>query len=251
MRAAILILLTVTAGFAHPPILIPQIADGGGWKSTVVVLNSFSVHPAQVSILFRNSDGSKLTLPLEKFGTLASLEIELPAQGSIFLETTGTSQNVQVGWVEINQPTGAVAVKAFALFRQSVPGRPDYEAMAPGLRMTDATTFPFDNTKGFATSFAAVNLATSDCTLAATAIYDESGNPLITEPRLIAALPSRGHSAFLSTDKVPEMANKRGYVSFDVTTLACAPGSMAMMALRFNPTGPFTNLLPLSAPPLF
>ena len=249
-KVASLAILTAGLALAHPSIVVPQLADGGGWKSTIVVVNTFSLETAHVFLMFRGSQGTRLAFPLENYGLVYSLELDLPPQGSVFLETTGASPGVQAGWMEVRQSTGAVTVKAFAVFRQAVPGRPDFEAVAPGMRVFDSVSFPFDNTNGFVTGFAAVNLANADCTLSAVAMFEESGRSLSTQAKLVAGLAPHGHAAFVSTEKLPELANKRGFVTFSATTLACAPGNLAMLALRFNPSGAFTNLLPLGEVPL-
>jgi hypothetical protein len=249
-KIVLLALLTAALGFGRrPPIAIPQVADGEGWRTTIVVVNTFSLETAHISILFRGSTGARISFPLENYGVVSSLELDLPPQSSVFLESTGISSRVQSGWAEINQTTGAIPVKAFAVFRQMVPGRPDFEAVAPGMRGGESVIFPFDNTSGFATSFAAVNLSINDCSLGVSAMYEESGRALAVQPKLVGNLQPNGHLAFVSTDLIPELANKRGFLSFNFPTLACPEGTIVMMGLRFNPSGAFTNLLALSEPP--
>jgi len=230
--------------FGQPSLIIPHIADGGSWQSTVAVFNSFSVDPARVSIAFRGDDGGLLTLPIKNFGAISSLELELPSQGAVFLETSATNANAQTGWAEVTQLTGNTPVRGYAVFRQRVAGRPDFEAVSMGLRAADSLTFPFDNTSGFVTSFAVVNVAVAACGVSVSAIFDEFGNSLTARPKLIGNLVSHGHVAFVSTDKIPELVNRRGYLTVNSDPLlGCT--ALAALALRFNPSGPFTNLLPL------
>ena len=246
-RLAAFGLWTAALAFGQqPPLIIPHIADGGGWKSTIVIFNSFAINTARVGIIFRNSDGFKVAVPLNNYGTVSALELDMLPQSSVYLETAGTSPGVQVGWVEVNQPAGATAVRGYAVFRQAVPGRPDFEAVSMGIRAIRSMTFPFDNTNGFVTSFAVVSLSPSGCTISVSPIYEESGNELRTEARMVADLAAQGHLAFVSTDRVPELANRRGYLTFSPLP-SCQPGGLAMVALRFNPSGAFTNLPPLSA----
>lgn len=241
-RLPILALFAVVVAFAEPPLIIPHIADGGGWRSTVVIHSSSSL--ARLLITFRGGDGQKIAVPVTNFGTVSSLEVEMTAASSIYLETSGTASNVRVGWVEVSQLAGAAPVRAFAVFRQSVPGRPDFEAVSMGARPSDSVTFPFDNTNGLATSFAVVNTAPAACTITVSPIYDEFGNLLSTEQKVIGHLLANGHSAFVAADKIPELANKRGHLTFG-PILGCGSGGVAVLGLRFNPSGPFTNLPPL------
>ncbi len=234
-------------GLAQPPLVIPQIADGGGWTTTIVLLNNFTLNSARVEVTFRGGDGRKLAFPLQNYGAVNTMELELGSQTSTYLETAGLNPVPQVGSVQVNQLSGGSPVKAFAIFRQVVPGRPDFEAIAPGMRPADFFTFPFDNTNGSTTSFAVVSLSLSGCAVSVSAIFDETGVQLTSGPKLLVDLNNNGHTAFASTDRLPEMASRRGHLTFAVPPLGCAPGGLAILGLRFNATGPFTNLLPLSA----
>lgn len=231
--------------FGQSSLIIPHIAAGGSWKTTIAVFNTFSTGITRVSVIFRGDDGQKVVVSVNGYGNVSSVEFDMMPHSSVYLETLGTRPEVQVGWVEVVQLTGTTPVRGFAVFRQTVPGRPDFEAVSPGMRAAGEMTFPFDNTSGFANGFAIVNLAAGTCTVGVTAIFDETGRSLIGEPRMIGTLYGNGHVSFVATDKIPELADRRGYVTFK-PLIACGDGGMAMLALRFNPVGPFTNMLPLN-----
>ena len=248
VRLSAFILLTTALVYGQQPsLIIPHVADGGGWKTTIAVFNSFNGIPTRLSIVFRGPDGDKVALPVNNFGIRSSIDIDLEPSRSLFLETAGAGANVQTGWVEVQQFSGNEPVRGFAVFRQSIPGKPDFEAVSMGMRAAAFMTFPFDNTSGMATSFGIVNLASSACTIDVAPIFGESGVPVTPEIKLIGNLLPNGQISFLSTDRIPEMSNRRGYLTFRPHN-SCAPGGLAMLALRFNPSGPFTNLLPLLAP---
>ena len=248
MRKLVLLALsTIGVAFAQqPPLVIPQFADGGGWRSTIAVFNNgVNAVPVRIIIKFRSDSGTLVQVPLNGYGSLDTLETDLGVQSALFLETTGVSPTVQAGFVEVDQLTGGGAVEGFALFRHSVPGRPDYEAVSDGMRAASSMTFAFDNTNGNVTSFAIANLSSSNCTVGAFPIFDEFGNALVGGAKLIGNLNASGHTAFVSTDLIPEIANKRGHLIFS-PLIACGTGGFAMLGLRFNSQGPFTNLLPLA-----
>jgi hypothetical protein len=226
-------------------LVIPHIAAGGSWKTTVAVFNTFSTDITKVSVIFRGDDGTKILVAVTGRGNVSSVDLDLLPQSSVYLEVLGTRPEVQVGWVEVVQLTGTQPVRGFAVFRQTAPGRPDFEAVSPGMRAASEMTFPFDNTNGLVTGFGVVNLAAGACTVGVTAVFDETGKSLTTDPRLIGTLYGNGHVSFVATDKIPELADRRGYVTFK-PLIACGDGGMAMVGLRFNPLGPFTNLLPLA-----
>lgn len=251
LRSLVLTLVVVClpAGAETSPLAIPHFADGGGWKSQIAVFNTFGVDFAHVVIQFRGPEGQKVAVPLAQYGTVSSLDVELGTQRSLFLETSGTGAVVQTGWVEIIQISGSTPVRAYAVFRQTAPGRPDYEAVSSGMRAAASITFPFDNTGGLVTGFALVNLGVSGCAVGVSPIFDEAGNALASQPKVAGNIAANGHTAFVATDRIPELAGKRGYLKF-YSLFGCS-GGIAAVGLRFNPSGPFTNLQPLSTDTTF
>lgn len=239
-------LFCTALAFGEATLVIPHIADGGGWKTSIALFNGFSGETVRVSIIFRSGDGLRAAFPINYFGTVSSLDLEMAAASSLYLETSGTRGDVQVGWVEVTQLNGTGPVRGFAVFRQTVPGRPDFEAVSLGARTAGSMTFPFDNTAGFATTFAVVNLAQSACGIAVITVFDEFGNSLSTEPKVVSGnVLGNGHSAFVLSDKFPDLANKRGFLTLR-PFLSCASGGFAAVGLRFNSSGPFTTLMPLN-----
>ncbi|MBI3695966.1 MAG: hypothetical protein HY238_14135 [Acidobacteria bacterium] len=248
VRLSALFLLAAALAYGQQPsLIIPHVADGGGWKTTIAIFNGFNGIPTRLSIVFRGPDGDKIAFPVTNFGIRSSIDLDLEPTRSLFLETAGAGANVQTGWVEVQQFSGHEPVRGFAIFKQSIPGRPDFEAVSMGMRTAAFMTFPFDNTNGMVTSFAIVNLASSACTMGVAPIFDETGAQVASEAKLIGNMLPNGQVAFVSTDRIPEMANRRGYLTFRPQN-TCAPGGLVMLGLRFNPSGPFTNLLPLLAP---
>ena len=245
LRTLALGLFASALAFGEPALVIPHVADGGGWRSTVAIFNGFSANISRVQINFRGDDGIKTPFSITNYGTVSSLELDLMPESSVYLETSGVSPTARMGWVEVVQLAGTPPVRGFAVFRQTVPGRPDFEAVSMGIKPAGTMTFPFDNTNGFVTSFAVVNLSQGSCTLGVAPLFDEFGTKLAAEHKLIGNLLANGHMAFVSTDRMPELTNKRGYLTF-IPEVSCGVGGFAVLGLRFNPSGPFTNLLPLS-----
>jgi hypothetical protein len=248
MRILALLAFSTTAlSFAQqPPLVIPHFADGGGWKSTIAVFNNgVNVTPVHLTIKFRGDDGALVPVDLNNYGSLSTLDTDLGVQSALYLDTAGTRPAVQVGWVEVDQTTGSGAVEGFVIFRNIALGRPDFEAVSNGMRAASSMTFPFDNTNGVVTTFAIANLSVSTCTVAAFPIFDESGIAVVGQPQLIGNMYGFGHMGFIATDRIPEMGNKRGHLTFN-PLIGCGSGGIAMLGLRFNPSGAFTNLEPLS-----
>jgi len=105
----------------------------------------------------------------------------------------------------------------------------------------------FDNTSGFSTAVALVNTDSivGDYLIA---FYDEAGSRIGTG---VIGLNSSQHSAVSLPVRFPETAGKRGF--FELSRIppgggAARPSNAAIIALRFNPTGPFSIVPAMDLP---
>jgi hypothetical protein len=233
--------------FGQPQtIIIPHIADGGGWQTTLVLTNTIA-GTGSVSLTFRQEMPGSATqdwnLPfMEATLTQAiggsreapvplgppTISMPVASGATVFLHTLGTSSATSVGWAQAVVSPGIVA---YAIFTQRLPGHTDQDGTAPGGAGTERVLVPFDNTAGFITSVAMVNPASASETIAVN-VEIETG--AISQTSI--SLPAQGHTAFGLADQLPATIGHRGLVEFYI-----ARGSLSMIALRFNPTGGFTT----------
>lgn len=222
-------------------LIIPQIADGGGWQTTLVVGNTTSV-PTTASIGFFQDIGSGATQnwspPFIESGSTQNLA--LPAGGTIFLHTTGTAAATTAGWAQVQSAAGVVA---YAIFTQQVPGRPNQDGTAAAAASGTRVLMPYDNTNSFVTSMAIAN-TTSASESISVGIQPTSGAS--SQPTPIT-LPANGHMAFTVPQQFSTTAGQSGMLEFYVSG-----GSFSILALRFNPTGSFTTapVFPETGPPV-
>ncbi len=115
-RGEMLMTSTPIADLARPssagPIYFPQLADGAGYSTTIVLLNTSDVPETGVLHLFAN-DGSLLTVrPVNGFSA-SSFDYSIPLGGVYVLQTDASPQDAQTGWMELipeggtNAPAGA------------------------------------------------------------------------------------------------------------------------------------------------
>jgi len=87
--------------------IIPQVADGNGWSTTLVLVNK-TANTASASLSFRqssaNGETSAWTPPFTESVNLSS--ISLAAGSALFLHTPGTSAALTQGWGQITAPDG-------------------------------------------------------------------------------------------------------------------------------------------------
>jgi hypothetical protein len=224
--------------------IISQIASGGGWKTTINLLNPNS-SPGLVRILLTASDGTPLTLPAQitQNGGVVSqigstLERNIPAFASLQIETEALLAATAIGWADVQS---TVPVSGYAIFRQRGGDGRDSEGTSPlETRTRPILIVPFDNTFGFATGMALVNLSNSPILVTAIA-RDDRGNEILRDS---IPLSASGHTAFSLPDKYPALTGLLGQIELQSPNVA----GISALGLRFSPTLSFTSIPVVARP---
>lgn len=216
-------------------LIIPQIANAGGFFTTITVVNK-DVVPALVSLrFFRRSNSEGATEPWNPpmVGISPITNVTIPVGSSYTWQTTG-SGNPEQGWAEVltNQQVGG-----FAVFLQRVAGRVDQEAAVPvNAGAQQRFLLPYDNSQPFTTTMALANFAEDTQALIVATVRDEQN--LAIGPQVALLIPVRGHLAFPLPERFPQSVGRRGTVEFQVQF-----GSVSALGLRFAGE-PFTSFKP-------
>jgi hypothetical protein len=205
-----------------PPIttqILPQLAFGGGWYTALYFTNLTSA-PVSFTVSFIGDDGNPLTIPALSG---SSVTVNLAARGTSLIQIPNVGPLVQ-GYVSAALPLG---VTGYGVFRQSVPGVNDQEAVVLLSGTTAITsTLLFDDTQ-YITGVAVVNLASVSTTISVSA-YDNQGHTLGTSSIPLAA---NAKTAVVLRD-LPGLAGVAGALgSVDLTA---SIGNLAVLGLRFN-----------------
>jgi hypothetical protein len=209
--------------------VIPQIADGGGWQTTLVLTNT-AANAASASLSFyqETSGGATQAWNLSFVEGVAAQSLTVPGGGTLFLHTPGAGAVTSVGWAQLQAPASVVG---YAIFTQRTRGQPDQDGTAPAGASASRILVPFDNSAGFVTSVAVVNPTGSGESISVNIGIDAGAVSQASLP----ALPALGHTAFALSQQFPATAGHRGLAEFYASN-----GSLSIIALRFNPTGAFT-----------
>jgi hypothetical protein len=216
-----------------------QIASGAGWKTTLTIVN-LSAGPNSLNVSFRGEDGSPLILPLvvtqqgvAQSATASSVNQTLGAGATLLIESEGpVSSGILVGWAEV---LSSAPVSGFSIFRQRGQDGRDLEGTASLQSITSSDLIlPFDNTAGFATGVALVNLMT-DPAIVNAVIRDDNGTQMGLQ---VVVLSGKAHTSFFIADRFSITSGRRGTIEFQNT----AGGAVAGIGLRFNPSGSFTSV---------
>jgi hypothetical protein len=215
-----------------------QFASGGGWKSTITLINLSAVTVnAQVNLYSDN--GSPITLPLTfpQFGSsmsAPSVGLTVPPNDSIVIKSNASTSPIGVGWADI-QATGALS--GYLSLALSPPGAPDLESTVPlDSRLSPSLLLPFDNTNGDQTGVALANQALTAQTITAI-VLDQNGAQIGSAQ---ISLPPFGHSSFFLSSQFSQSANQLGIIQFQGSG---GPASgVTGVGLRFSPAGSFTSI---------
>lgn len=222
--------------FAH-------LVDGGGWKSSIYLINGSATAKANYTLTFRGDRGQPVLMSLIDGRRDNQISGTVAPGGIALLETPGVdTDGLGVASATLST-TGTLS--GFAVIRERQAGGPDREATVPlGTPAQKGLSFPFDNTAGFVSSIALsvpCGGSTAGVGLTATAV-DESGAPL---GHCDLKTTEGGHLAFVTTEQIPGTKEKRGVIRI---TTSVANVYLSGVGLRFTPAGALTTLPPYGLP---
>jgi len=218
----------------------PHVAFGGPWKTVFVIVNPDTTSPANGTLEFYASNGDPLTVSLAHrsgISTGTRFTFDLGPRQTLFLQTVSSLSDVRVGFANLRANRGRLIGNA--IFRATIPDRPDLEAVVPlETNAMQSAVFSFDNTNGFVTSVAIANSHPygGDCNLVVT-IYNETGDVLGVYRK---TLKRYNHTAFETNTEWPVSANQRGSIKIAIEGYST---TFSALALLFNPTGAVTSAL--------
>ena len=227
--------LTFTIAVSPLLSILPQFVFGGfcgngwcsGWYSALYFTNTTN-GAVSFPVNFTADNGTPLTVPA--LGG-ASTTVDIPALGTAIIEAPITLGSLSQGYATFTLPPG---VWGYGVFRQSVPGRADQEAVVP-FATANATsgTLVWDDT-AFVTSVAVANAGPVAATIAVT-LWDNNGNVVATSTVNLPA-GQKTEAALRSLPGLAGMVGLRGRAQFAATS-----GNVAVLGLRFNSSA-FTSI---------
>jgi hypothetical protein len=217
-----------------------QIASGGGWDTSLTLMN-LGTTSAEMVLNFFDDNGNALLLPLtfpQSSSTtplLAStLDQTIDAGAELVIQTAGTASQATVdGWVQLLANGGNIGGSAvFACTTSSGP----QEAVVPiETRNPSAFVLPFDYTGGYATGVALANLSNQAVSVAVV-LRDDTGASLGAAAAI--SLPAYAHSSFMLATSYPAVAGKFGTMELDTPT----GGQISALGIRAAPDGAITTV---------
>lgn len=199
--------------------LLPQFAFGGGWYSALYFTNTGNT-AVSVPITFTSDSGGPLNIP--GVGG-SSTTLSLGARATAVIEAPNVGALSQ-GYVTVSLPGG---VTGYGVFRQSVQGIADQEAVVPLSSASSTTsTLIWDDTN-YTTAVAIVNPSSIPTTVSI-AVRDVRGAVIGTS---VVALGARSKTAVIlkTLPGLGAMVGNRGSADFIVGL-----GNVGVLGLRFG-----------------
>ncbi len=225
------VFLTLT-GLVHggTPYLLPQLAYGGGWSTTVYLANTGSA-AGTCTLNFYDDSGNTLAAPVNGGALLAVLNQALVPGAAVSFDFPNTGP-LRQGWISLDLAAG---VTGYAVFRQTVVGAQDQEAVVPLVAAgAVSASFPFDN-RSLVTTAAVVNPSNA-ATMVNISVRNAAAATIGTTQ---ITLQPRSKTAFVLAD-LPGLglaATANGTVDF----VTASPASVAVLGLRFRSSA-FTSI---------
>lgn len=175
-------------------LFFPQVADGGGYKSTYILLN-LTTAPISGKLHFFKSDGTPLSVALADGSQPANFTISysIPADGTFVLQTDGSPSSVNVGWVQLTPDPGSATPVGSGVFSFSPAGTLITESGIPSATPTTHARIYIDESGGHDTGLAMANANASALSVALTAFQLDGITQVGTGPNV--NLGSNQHKA--------------------------------------------------------
>src|SRR5579862_4956384 len=215
--------------------IITHIADGGGWKTSITLINLSQDKAATFTLNFY-VDEALQSFSFAGIGSVSTVTGAIPAGGSTVLKTTGAGAGITQGWAQFDESNTTDSVGGFAVFTNSNGN----EAAVPfESSIGENPILSFDNTNGLGMGVALANSDFSTVTVTATF---KDGNGSILGVRQFTMAPMT-HASFIFADQWPFTAGHQGTVYFQCSDMFGSNAfGLAVLGLRFTPQGAFTSV---------
>jgi hypothetical protein len=212
--------IPVLADDASPVLYFPQIADGGSYRSTFILVNP-SASPASATIEFFSNAGQRLSIPIA--GSPKNSQTVTIAPGGVYsFRTDGTSSTTQTGWVRV---TSTVPLGGASVFQVVSGGRILSEAGVAASPAVPRFT-SYVESLGYAESGVAICNPADTPTRATLRLRNGAGEIVASGSIL---LPPLGHVAKFFTEWFPD-----SFPEFQGTLEVVSGVPVAGVALRYD-----------------
>jgi sugar lactone lactonase YvrE len=184
----------------YTPIYFPQLADGGGWTTSLVLLNTTSfIEKGSLNIY--DNHGGPLVVNQAGGTPAASFPYSIPAGGAFRLQTDGSSAGQKAGWVQLIPDGTSFTPVGSGVFGYNPDNVLTTESGIPSALSTTHARIFVDLTSNHNTGLAIANLNTTAANVAINAFQTDGVTPASTSPGSMP-LSGFGHDAQFATQLI-------------------------------------------------
>ncbi len=209
---------------------LPQFVFGGAWYTALYFSNPTS-STVSVQVNFYDDNGAPLNVPLLGVGTVTSQTITLNPSSTVILEAPNNAGISGEGWVEATLPEGVVG---YAVFRQSVAGRADQEAVVPLAPESSQTADLIYDDTNFTTAVAFLNPSNQAATVTVSVLGPDGSS--LASTQVVLAPRSKQSAVLKALPGLASVAGQRGQAVF-----SASGGAVSVLGLRFGGSA-FTSI---------
>jgi YD repeat-containing protein len=175
------------------PAFFPQFVDGGGYVSAISLMNTANTAITGIMEMF-DSNGAPLTVRTAAGAAASTFTYAIPARGSAYFETDGSSPGLVAGWVRLTPDPGSTAPVGGGLFQLTQNGVVVTESGVPSAVPTTNSRIYVDKSNGHDTGVAIVNPGSALMNVTVKAFQSDGVTPA-GSGTLNIDLNARGHRA--------------------------------------------------------
>jgi hypothetical protein len=162
---------------ANSPIYFPQFADGSGWTTSLILLNTSSSREEGSLDIFDNS-GASLVVPSVGGKAAASFRYSIPPGGVFRFQTDGSSQGQKAGWVRLIPDSANSTPVGSGVFSYNPTNVLLTESGIPSALSTTHVRIFVDLTENHNTGLAIANLDAAGANIAIQAFQTDGISPI-------------------------------------------------------------------------
>jgi enterochelin esterase-like enzyme len=202
---------------ANTSIYFPQLADGGGWTTSLILMNaSGSEEKGSLDILDNN--GLPLVVHQTAGATASSFRYSIPSGGAFRFQTDGSSEGQKAGWVRLVPDSANTTPVGSGVFGYNPANVLVTESGIPSALSTTHARIFVDLTQNHNTGLAIANLnaAAANVTIQA---FQADGVTAVGKSQRILPLASSGHDAKFADQLFSDLpANFTGILDISAPT---------------------------------
>ncbi len=190
----------LTGNPENGPVYFPQLADGGGYTTSLLLINTTGGIERGTLRIWDNK-GQPLVVSQAGGASDSSFAYAIPANGVFRFQTDGSPAATKVGWVQLTPNFMNAAPVSSGVFGYNTEGILVSESGVPVASATTHARVYVDLSDNHNTGLALVNVSGGTATVAISA-YGEDGTTPVGTGKPLEPLPANGHIAAFADEFV-------------------------------------------------